>query len=129
MVPFTVGKEQMFFALGPNTTDFPGEWAVIGVLFDRETGQKTLGGGATLGDIVPEDVKQRISEAVQAQKSKYLVRIGGSGTKVGELYDAKNDDELEDLIHRRKPRPEDVEIFERKEFSIKQVYVIEKPGK
>lgn len=123
LIPFKVGIEQMHIALGPNETEFPGEWAVIGVLFDREVGQKSVG-GATLGDIFPEEVKQSIMEASKTPtKSKYLVRIGGS-TK--ETYEVKDDDELEDLLHRRMPRPDDVEVFQRKELVIRQVYVIEK---
>jgi hypothetical protein len=122
MVPFKVGIEQMFLALGPNETEFPGDWAVIGVLFDRETGQKSI--GTTVGELIPEELKQSIMESSKTPtKAKYLVRIGGTGK---EIYEAKDDDALGELLQRRAPRPDEVEVFERKELVIRQVYVIEK---
>jgi hypothetical protein len=53
MVEFLIGQERLYLALGPNDSDretFPGEWAVIGVLFARDVGQK--GSGATIGDLI-----------------------------------------------------------------------------
>jgi hypothetical protein len=122
MVPFSIGQEKMFLALGPNTTDFPGEWAVIGVLFDREVGQRSI--GTTLGDIITDAVKADLTEMVKnPPKAKFLVRIGGSGSK--EVYEATDTDALKDLLLRRRPNPEDVEVFERKDFTIRTEYVVE----
>jgi len=121
MVSFTAGKENMFLALGPNNTGVPGEWAVIGVLFDRELGKNGI--GATLGDAVSEEMKKQIADAITAPRTtQYLIRIGGAGSK--EIYDARDDQELGDLLNRRHPRPEDVEIFERREAEVKTVYMV-----
>jgi len=124
MIPFTVGKEQMYLALGPNTTEYPGEWAVIGVLFDREVGQKSMG---TLGDVVSDAVRQKLSETVSVPKTKYLVRIGGNGSK--EIYEAADNDALKDLITRRQPKPDEVDIFERRDLTVRTEYIIEPPKK
>jgi hypothetical protein len=122
MVPFQVGQEKMFLALGPNDTSFPGEWAVIGVLFDREVGQKSI--GTTIGDIIGESLKADLAEMVKiVPKAKYLVRIGGTGSK--EVYEASDGEALKDLLERRQPKPEDVEVFERKDFTIRTEYVVE----
>ena len=122
MVPFQVGQEKMFLALGPNNTSYPGDWAVIGVLFDREVGQKSL--GTTIGDIMGDALKADLAEMVRnVPKAKYLVRIGGSTSK--ELYEAVDGEDLKGLLARRQPKPEDVEVFERKEFVIRTEYIVE----
>lgn len=126
LVWFTVGKDSLCFALGPNDTKYPGEWAVIGTLHDRETGK--TGSGATIGDVVPESVKQAVAEAAgKPQKPRYLLRIRRSPKEAGEVYDVKDDEELGDLLNRRRPDPDQVEVFERKAFTIRQIYTIERP--
>ena len=126
MIPFMVGQEKLYIALGPNETDRPGEWAVIGVLFDRDIGPKST--GVTLGDIMPNDVKQRLTEAAAApKKARYLIRIGGSNSK--EIYEAYDNDALKSLLARRQPDPDDVEFFERRELVVRTEYIIEPPKK
>ena len=121
MIPFTVGDDELYLALGPNETGFPGDWAVIGVLYDRELGKRST--GATIGDRLSKDQKTKLESTIkEAGKVKYLVRIGDSK----EVYEAKNDEDLQELLDRRRPNPEVVEIFERKEYSVKVSYVLEK---
>ena len=63
MVVFHMGPEKFYLALGPNESDrelFPGEWAVIGLLFSREVGQR--GTGATIGDKVSDELRQQLTE-------------------------------------------------------------------
>jgi hypothetical protein len=125
MIPFTVGKEQVFLALGPNDTTFPGDWAVIGVLYEREVGKTGI--GATIGDTLSDATKKSLAGVVAEVAStptKYLVRIGGPKSK--ELYDAKDDDALVDLINRRDPNPDEVEIFERTTITIRRTLTIVK---
>lgn len=122
MIAFTVGQENVYLALGPNITDVPGEWAVIGLLFDREVGQKGI--GSTIGDIVPEELKQKLAEVAATPRTvKYLVRIGGTGSK--EVYEASDNDALKNLLARRQPKPDEVEIFERRDLVVRTEYVIE----
>lgn len=121
MVPFAAGPERMFLALGPNDTGWPGEWAVIGVLFDKEIGKSSM--GTTIGDIISQEVKTQLTENVkQKPKTRFLVRIKGSK----EVYDAQDDVALADLLERRRPNPDEVEIFERTEYLVKTKYVVEK---
>jgi hypothetical protein len=108
LIPFQAGQDDLVLALGPNDTKFPGEWAVIGVLHSREIGRKSS--GATLGDLVSDKLREQLMQKVLPQKTQFLVRIGGSS----ETYDVKDEEDLEALLARRKPKPEDVEIFERK---------------
>lgn len=122
MIPFQVGQEKMTLALGPNDTSFPGDWAVIGVLFDRETGQKGI--GTTIGDAVSNSVKAELTEMVKVPpKMRYLIRIGGNASK--EIYEALDGEAMRNLLARRQPRPEDVEVFERRDFVIRQEYIVE----
>lgn len=107
MIPFPVGQEELILALGPNDTKFPGEWAVIGVLHAREVGKKMS--GATIGDLISDSLRSKLQEKVQPKKAQFLVRIGGA-----EMYDVHDKDDLDELLKRRNPRPEDVEVFERK---------------
>jgi hypothetical protein len=125
MIPFVVAKEQMFLALGPNETGFPGDWAVIGVLFEREVGKTSI--GMTIGESLSESTKKTLADVVaevQATPTKYLVRIGGSKSK--ETYDVKDDEALAELITRRDPNPGNVEVFERTAITIKKSYTIVK---
>lgn len=124
MVPFTVGKQEFFLALGPNDTKFPGDWAVIGVLHDRELGKQGM--GTTIGDLIPETVKQQLQEQVNEQpESNFLVRLGGA--KSAEVYDCKDEKAVEDLLRRRRPNDlTRVEIFERVEAEIEQVFVVKR---
>lgn len=108
LIPFQVGQDTLVLALGPNDTKFPGEWAVIGVLHSREVGRKSS--GATLGDTISSSMREQLLQKVLPQKSKFLVRISGGP----EMYDVKDEEDLDALLARRKPKPEDVEIFERK---------------
>jgi len=109
MVQFQVGQEKLFLSLGPNTTDFPGEWAVVGVLYDREIGKSSM--SATLGDLLSEETKRMLSAMVQPPKNLYLVRIRGSK----EIYDVRDKQDLAEFLASRQPKPEDVELFERAE--------------
>lgn len=121
LIPFTVGSDRLNLVLGPNSTDYPGEWAVVSVLYDREIGRG--GTGVTLGDVLSDEKKQELVAQTKAKKARYLVRIGGASSK--EIYEAADGSELKDLIARRQPRPADVEVFERREFVIRTEYVVE----
>lgn len=122
MVTFSVGQEKLYIALGPNETDYPGDWAVLGVLYDREVGQKNI--GTTIGDVIPDELKKKLTETtLTSKKSRYLVRVGGGGSK--EIYDVGDGEDLKKLLARRQPNPDDVEVFERRDMVIRTEYVIE----
>lgn len=121
LIPFTNGSDKLNLVLGPNSTDYPGEWAVVSVLYDREIGKGST--GVTLGDVTPEAKKQELAAQTKAKKSRYLVRVGGEASK--ELYFVADGDELKNLLSRRQPKPDEVEVFERRDFVIRTEYVIE----
>lgn len=126
VIPFGAGGDQLFLSIGPNETSYPGDIAVIGVQYEKELGIGKSSIGATLGDIVPAETKKNLAEVVKTPvKNKYIVRVGGKS----ETYDVKDDEDLVDFLQRRRPNPDDVEVFERKEITIRQVYVVEKPKK
>lgn len=118
IVPFRSGASSLYFSLGPNKTQFAGDMAVIGVLYDRELGGITKGSmGVTLGDIAPELMK--VVPAPLQTDPKYIVRIGT------ESYDVKDDGDLKDLLQRRQPRADQVVIYQKKPLKIRTEYVIE----
>jgi hypothetical protein len=127
MVPFEAGGEKLVLALGPNTTTFPGRWAVIGVLYEREVGKTST--GAVIGDVVSEELKQRLAEEVTRtgpSRPRFLVRI--PSTK--ETYEAADYNGLFDLLHRRRPDPSDVEVYERVvDEEMRQLYTAGHTGK
>jgi hypothetical protein len=121
LIPFSVGPDRLNIALGPNRTDYPGQWAVISILYDREIGKG--GTGVTLGDTLSDEKKLELASQTKAKKARYLVRIGGPTSK--EIYEASDGGDLKDLLSRRQPKPDEVEVFERRDFAIRTEYVIE----
>jgi hypothetical protein len=109
MVEVVAGQDELVLALGPNDTKFPGEWAVIGVLFKRELGRKTT--GATLADKIPASVWAELQKVVDERFPRFIVRIG-HGRFQPETHDVQNDEALEELLKMRNARPQDVAIYE-----------------
>lgn len=120
IIPFKVGDENLHFILGPNLTTHHGDWALIGVIYDKEQGGKQ-GVGAVVGDLFSEETRKALSEKVAAtpkKKARFLVRI--ASTK--ETYEAVDLPDLIDLLTRRQPNPDDVEVFERCVVDIRREY-------
>ena len=119
IVPFKSGNANLYLSLGPNETRFPGDFAVIGVVFDRELGG--VGGmGVKLGELAPalKAIQPKV-QTLSDDTAKFIVRIGT------ESYDVKDDADLKDLLHRRQPRPDQVTVYQRKPMKIRTEYVIE----
>jgi hypothetical protein len=103
MAPFSAGKEQMFLAVAPNKTKFPGDLAIVNVMYDREIGKS---GVASLGDKLSEEDKKRLATKT-IKETRFLVRVNKK-----ELYEAGEEDEMFRLVQGRKPT-DDVEVFEK----------------
>jgi hypothetical protein len=123
MVPFSAGREQMFLAVGPNKTKFPGDIAVLGVLYDREVGRS---GVASIGDHLSEETKQKLAQFQVIKRTKFLIRINRSTRTPKEVYDALDEEELECVLKNRAPDLNEVEIFQRVDLKIQPDYTLKK---
>lgn len=101
IIPFKAGDSMLYFSIGPNTTKILADFAVIGVLYEKELGR--VGMGVTLETVAPG--LRKMTPAAPAPP-EYIVRIGI------ESYDARDDDELQKLLRRRNPNPRDVLLYE-----------------
>ena len=59
IIPFKSGESILFLSIGPNTTTFDADLAVISVLYERELTEGKKGGFGTLDEVAPQlkDVK------------------------------------------------------------------------
>lgn len=115
IVPFKSGLSTLYLSLGPNKTQYPGQLAVVSVLYDKELGGKVQI-GVTLGEALPA-----LKNFIPAEKSppKYVVRIAA------ELFDINDEDELKKLLQDKQPNPEQLLVYELKKLKVKREYVVE----
>jgi hypothetical protein len=62
IIPFSSGSSVLYLSLGPNETKVPADFAVVGVMFEKELGGK-VESGVTLGDVFPTLVKMNLAKA------------------------------------------------------------------
>jgi hypothetical protein len=106
VVPFKSGETVLFLSIGPNTTDYEAEMAVIGVLFEKEVSEGKVGLGIQLGDLFPALQGMRIGE----RKPRFIVFVGPVGTTV-EKYLVENEKELRSILNTRAPKHDEVSLY------------------
>lgn len=72
IIPFQSGRSILYFSVGPNTTSFEADVAVIGVLFEKDLTQGKVGTGATIGDVV----KGVTVVPVLSRPPRFIVLVG-----------------------------------------------------
>ena len=100
----------LFFSIGPNTSEtVVADLAVIGVLYDKELGGGKRSTGVTLGDVAPA-----LKDVPKSKKSppRFIVQIDHGGEDTIETYKLKEQKDVEELLERRKPDPEQVLVYE-----------------
>lgn len=107
VIPFKSGDTVLFLSIGPNTTDFDAEVAVIGVLYEKEMTEGRVGLGVKLGDLFP-DLHANVTTT---NKPRFLLFIGPVGTTI-ERYYIKDEIELRDVIRNRAAKPGEVSLYE-----------------
>lgn len=114
VIPFKAGASVLYFSVGPNGTSFPGDVAVISVLYEKDFGKVEM--GVTLGD-----VSKKLHEVKPEKKKapRYAVWIGKE-----EWYRFQDRDELSAFLLRRKPDPEEVRVYELQGVEINREYVV-----
>jgi hypothetical protein len=128
VIPFKAGPSVLYFAVGPNKTSFPADWAVISVLYDKEVGGKKEI-DVTVGDVAPSLKGFKIDPP---KPPRYLIVIGpsphiGDVTQtIIEQYQVKDEQELEALLDRRRPTLDEVFVYEYRPLEIKTRYIVEK---
>jgi hypothetical protein len=115
IIPFKSGQSTLYLSLGPNKTQFPGDVAVISVLYDKELGGK-IEMGVTLGEALPA-----LKTFLPADKAppKYIVKLSGETTEV------RDEEELRKLLQEKQPKPEKLLVYELKRLKVKVEYVVE----
>ncbi len=97
IIPFQSGKSVLYLSVGPNTTFFQADLAVISVLYERDLSPGKVELGVFLGDVSP--VLQE-AKAVEPAPEFLLVMLLQGWT---ETYPAKDKKALDELIERRRP--------------------------
>jgi hypothetical protein len=107
VIPFMSGESVLFLSIGPNTTDFDADVAVIGVLYEKEVTGGKIGMGVQLGDLYPH-----LRDGQMVERSpRYLMFIGPVQATV-EHYYANSEEEISRIIRSRKPKQEEVSIYQ-----------------
>jgi hypothetical protein len=110
IIPFKSGDLILYLSLGPNTTTYPADVAVIGVLYAHELirpGAKTI--DVALGDVAP----QLRFVTVRESRPKYVVFIGRNKDSI-EYYLEDSEWAVEELLKKVKPPKGEVAIYELK---------------
>ena len=95
IVPFKSGDSILYLSIGPNTTSYPADLAVIGVLYEKEATSGKVGMSVTLGDIAP----QLKDVTTSSSHPRYAVFVGVGETI--EHYRMNERTEVEELLKRR----------------------------
>lgn len=106
IIPFRSSESVLFLSIGPNTTDYEADLAVIGVLYEKEVSSGRVGIGVRLGDIYPE---LKTAE-VASDSPKFLLFIGPVKESI-EKYHAVDVEELRKILDNRKPPPHLTTIY------------------
>lgn len=122
IIPFKAGQDILYFSVGPNkSATIAADLAVIGVLYDKELGGK-VSTGVTLEDVAPS-IK---SLAIQPRRPPQFVVQIGEGVESVEVYKAEDLTELQSLLQRRQPDPEQVLIYELSDLEVSTKYIVER---
>lgn len=117
IIPFQSGDSVLYLSIGNNTTNYPADLAVIGVLYEKEVTPGKVTMGVTLGDVLPElkNAKRRIEVGEEGNNRgttpRFLLFIGPVDKTIDQ-YRAANVQELRRILHTRKPKPEEVSIYQ-----------------
>lgn len=106
IIPFRSGDSVLFLSIGPNTTDYEADIAVIGVLYEKEVSAGRVGLGVQLGDIYPELQNAKVA----TDSPKFLLFIGPVKKTVDRYY-ANSVEELRNTLDHRKPPPHRTTIY------------------
>jgi hypothetical protein len=107
MIPFISGKNILFLSIGPNTTDFEADLAVIGVLFEKEVSGGKVSMGVQLGDLYP-----KLRNGYEARTNpRFLIFVGPVQETVDRYY-ANSDDEVRDILKHREPKCDETTIYQ-----------------
>jgi hypothetical protein len=107
VIPFKSGDSVLFLSIGPNTTDFPADTAVIGVLYEKELSEGKIGMGLRIGDLFPELMERQVAPS----SPRFLIFIGDVQKTVDQYY-ARDDEEVRRILNTRKPKPEETSIYQ-----------------
>jgi hypothetical protein len=105
IIPFRSGESILYLSIGKNTTSFPGDVAVIGVLYEHEMTLGQIGIGTTLGDKFP-DLKDIPTDNFHP---KYRVFVGSGDTI--ESYSFNEKKEVRELLSKRQVPMSEVAIY------------------
>jgi hypothetical protein len=82
VVPFKSGDSILFLSIGPNTTDYEAELAVIGVLYEKELSEGRISLGVTLGDLFPNGFNIELDK----KHYRYALFIGDPKTTIERYF-------------------------------------------
>lgn len=108
IIPFQSGKSVLYLSIGPNTTTFVADIAVITVLYERDLSPGKVELGVFLGDVSPG-----LSEKAQEEAPQFLLVMLLQGWT--ETYPAKDEQALQALLERRKPKTNEYLVYRLKE--------------
>jgi hypothetical protein len=97
IIPFKSGESILFLSIGPNTTTFEADLAVISVLYERELTDGRKGGLGTLDEVAPQLKEMK----VEAKWDDIIVFVGEPGSI--EWYSFASREELQAWTDVRKP--------------------------
>lgn len=97
IIPFKSGESILFLSIGPNTTTFEADLAVISVLFERELTGGRQGGFGSIEDVAPHLKNLKIED-----KWASLVVFVGSPDSI-EYYRFSSREELHAWATKRNP--------------------------
>lgn len=106
VVPFKSGKTVLFLSIGPNTTDYKADTAVIGVLFENEVSEGKVGLGIRLGDLFPALRDMKVPE----KKPRFIMYVGPVESTV-ERYLVQDEKELRSILATRTPKHDEVSLY------------------
>jgi hypothetical protein len=102
IIPFTSGKSVLYISIGPNETGFDGEFAVVGVLFEKDITEGKVEMGVTLGDKFPQ--------LSQRKTPRYHVLIS-NGVNEPDRISFGGERELQKFLSKQKPEQERTSIY------------------
>lgn len=108
IIPFRSGPSILYLSIGPDTTGRGGDLSVISVLYEHEITTGKAGMGVTLGDLFPSE----LSRQVKKLQPKYILLVGDTVEDWTERYWCKDEEELRRIIETRKPRVDEVAIYQ-----------------
>lgn len=133
LVPFNVGNQLLFIAIGPNQTTYPGQWAAVTVLFDRDLipGETPM---TTIGELNPQMKEIKLKPVDRPREApspspppptqpttgnfQFVVRIRN------ELHPVQTRAQILELLKKKQPGTGEVQIFEAGKFKVVLTYEV-----